>query len=203
MATEIQVNIGSGNGLLPDSTKPLPEPMLTHHHQGRVTFIGGHYLEKIWRCQSVKQDWKLHYRIAFRSPRGQWVKCCYSRLFSMFHTLPICSTMNQFTSQACRGHKISIRNDFEIIWSQGSYSKIASKLSFVDHSRRHLWIRCLIYQQISLRDTAHFPGIYQLQSCTSPDISFDIACKTQRYIELLSQPQVEANPIPARTNLRT
>ena len=29
MATEVWVNIGSGNGLLPDSTKPLPEPMLT------------------------------------------------------------------------------------------------------------------------------------------------------------------------------
>ena len=24
-------NIGSGNGLLPDGTKPLPEPMLTYH----------------------------------------------------------------------------------------------------------------------------------------------------------------------------
>ena len=31
MATEIWVNIGSGNGLLPNSTKPLPEPMLTDH----------------------------------------------------------------------------------------------------------------------------------------------------------------------------
>ena len=29
MATQIGVNIGSGNGLLPDGTKPLPEPMLT------------------------------------------------------------------------------------------------------------------------------------------------------------------------------
>ena len=29
MATKILVNIGSGNGLLPDSTKPLPESMLT------------------------------------------------------------------------------------------------------------------------------------------------------------------------------
>ena len=29
--TEIWVNIGSGNGLLPDGTKPLPEPMLTYH----------------------------------------------------------------------------------------------------------------------------------------------------------------------------
>ena len=31
MATEIWVNIGSGNGLVPDGTKPLPEPMLTYH----------------------------------------------------------------------------------------------------------------------------------------------------------------------------
>ena len=27
----ILVNTGSGNGLLPDGTKPLPEPMLTYH----------------------------------------------------------------------------------------------------------------------------------------------------------------------------
>ena len=25
------VNVGSGNGLLPDSTKPLPETVLTYH----------------------------------------------------------------------------------------------------------------------------------------------------------------------------
>ena len=30
MATEIWVNAGSGNGLLRDGTKPLPEPMLTN-----------------------------------------------------------------------------------------------------------------------------------------------------------------------------
>ena len=28
---QIWVNIGSGNGLLPDGTKPLPEPMLSYH----------------------------------------------------------------------------------------------------------------------------------------------------------------------------
>ena len=28
MVTQIGVNIGSGNGLVPDGTKPLPEPML-------------------------------------------------------------------------------------------------------------------------------------------------------------------------------
>ena len=31
MVIEILVNTGSGNGLLPDGTKPLPEPMLTYH----------------------------------------------------------------------------------------------------------------------------------------------------------------------------
>ena len=29
--TEIWVNIASGNGLLPDGTKPLPEPLLIYH----------------------------------------------------------------------------------------------------------------------------------------------------------------------------
>ena len=33
MATVILDNIGSGNGLLPDGTKPSPEPMLTYHQQ--------------------------------------------------------------------------------------------------------------------------------------------------------------------------
>ena len=41
MATEIWVNIGSGNGLLPDGTKPLPEPKLTDHQWSPVTFILG------------------------------------------------------------------------------------------------------------------------------------------------------------------
>ena len=36
MATYILVDIGSGNGLLPDGTKPLPEPMLTCDKYGPV-----------------------------------------------------------------------------------------------------------------------------------------------------------------------
>ena len=32
MVTEIWVTIGSGNGLLPDGTKLLPEPILAYHH---------------------------------------------------------------------------------------------------------------------------------------------------------------------------
>ena len=31
MVAEIYVNIDSGNGLLPDGTKPLPEPILSCH----------------------------------------------------------------------------------------------------------------------------------------------------------------------------
>ena len=41
MATEIWVNIGSGNGFLPDGTKPLPEPILTCNQLGPVAFIRG------------------------------------------------------------------------------------------------------------------------------------------------------------------
>ena len=39
MALEILVNTGSGNGLLPDGTKPLPVPMLTYHQYGPVAFF--------------------------------------------------------------------------------------------------------------------------------------------------------------------
>ena len=31
MVTQDWVNIGLGNGLVPDGTKPLPEPKLTYH----------------------------------------------------------------------------------------------------------------------------------------------------------------------------
>ena len=33
----VWVNAGSGNGLLSDGAKPLPDPMLTHHHWGHDT----------------------------------------------------------------------------------------------------------------------------------------------------------------------
>ena len=43
MATEIWVNIGSGNGLLPDGTKPLPEPMLTGGQKWVVEYHKGQF----------------------------------------------------------------------------------------------------------------------------------------------------------------
>ena len=60
MVTEIWVNIGSGNGLLPDSTKPLPQPMLTDHQWGPMTFILGEFHNTCLNHQSLKSIWKLH-----------------------------------------------------------------------------------------------------------------------------------------------
>ena len=57
---QILVNIGSGNGLLPDGTKPLPEPMLTDHQWSPVTFIWGQFRKKCLNHQSLKSVRKLH-----------------------------------------------------------------------------------------------------------------------------------------------
>ena len=38
MAMWIWANIRSGNGLVPDDTKPIPETMLTSHNWGPVSF---------------------------------------------------------------------------------------------------------------------------------------------------------------------
>ena len=48
VTTEIWVNIGWGNSLLPDidNTKPLPEAMLTYHHWCSVVFSWKQFLEK-------------------------------------------------------------------------------------------------------------------------------------------------------------
>ena len=64
MVTKICVNIGSGNGLLPDSTKPFPEPMLADHQWSPVTFIWmaftrGQFQKKCSRYLSLILVWKL------------------------------------------------------------------------------------------------------------------------------------------------
>ena len=41
MATSVWVSIGSGNGLLPDETKLLPEPKLIYHQMYSVEFALG------------------------------------------------------------------------------------------------------------------------------------------------------------------
>ena len=43
MTIEICVNIGSGNGFLPDGTKPLPKPALTHRQWDLVSFTSENF----------------------------------------------------------------------------------------------------------------------------------------------------------------
>ena len=51
--TYIWVNIGSSNGLLPDGTKPLPEPMLTYHQWSFVVFTLQQFTASAWHEISV------------------------------------------------------------------------------------------------------------------------------------------------------
>ena len=51
---------GSGIGLLPGGTKPLPEPMLTDYQLSPVTIILGQFHERCLNHQSLKSVWKLH-----------------------------------------------------------------------------------------------------------------------------------------------
>ena len=53
--TRIWVNIGSGNDLLPDGAKPLPEPMLIYNQEGPTAFIWGHYHNMIWRSIPIRK----------------------------------------------------------------------------------------------------------------------------------------------------
>ena len=72
MATEIWINIGSGNGLLPDGTKPLPEPMLTYHQSSPVAFTWGQFHTK---CSIYPwHEFENHqFKVTATFPRGQWV----------------------------------------------------------------------------------------------------------------------------------
>ena len=59
MASEIWVNFGSGNGSLPDGTKPLPEPMLTNDQRGVVAFTWWEFHRKHLRYLSLKWVWNF------------------------------------------------------------------------------------------------------------------------------------------------
>ena len=73
MALDFLINTGSGSGLLPDGTKPLPEPMLTCHQLGPVAFMWGHWYKKIWKYKSVNKIEVYISKTSLRSPWGQWV----------------------------------------------------------------------------------------------------------------------------------
>ena len=62
MAIAIWINIGSGNGLLPDGTKPLPEPMLTEWSSVKSTDIHIRAISQEMPQLSIsKIPWKITY----------------------------------------------------------------------------------------------------------------------------------------------
>ena len=74
MAIGIWVNIGSGNGFLPDYTKPLPEPMLIYHQWGAVTFIEDNFTRDTSAINHQNRFENCLLEISFKSLTGQWVK---------------------------------------------------------------------------------------------------------------------------------
>ena len=111
MATMIFVNIGSGNGLLPDGTKPLPEPMLTkllclwHSHKRNLTEL----------AQSI--TWVNNtFRIIATYASGQWV--LWMLIFSQWKCFTLssaslqnkCQTADPDPQNLCRSSKLSFFN---------------------------------------------------------------------------------------------
>ena len=88
MVKEIWVNIGSGNGLLPDGTKPLPETMLTYHQWSPKTFTWKKFHERSPNHQSLKWTWKPLTKTLLKSPRGQWVKFIHVSERGLWSHLP-------------------------------------------------------------------------------------------------------------------
>ena len=79
-----QDNIGSGNGVSPDGTKPLPEPTLTYHQRGHLTFIPGYCVVEFSRHQYSMCMTIYTLEIAATSPRGQWVTMMTSSSGNIF-----------------------------------------------------------------------------------------------------------------------
>ena len=74
MSSQIMVNTGSGNGLVPDGTKPLPEPMLTNHQWDPLSFI--QCLPKFSNC--LFQSGVLNRNLKSQhTPKEQWVNGDY------------------------------------------------------------------------------------------------------------------------------
>ena len=71
---QIRVNIGaSKDDLLPDSTKPSLEPMLTYQQRCSVAPTWDQLHEKYLSHQLLKLASNYLSEITFKSPRGQWI----------------------------------------------------------------------------------------------------------------------------------
>ena len=62
------------NGLVPDDTMPLPEPMMTNYQWDHVSFMWVQFHRKCSRYLSSIWVWKLLSQITVATPRDQWVK---------------------------------------------------------------------------------------------------------------------------------
>ena len=65
--------ICSGDGLMPDGTKPLPGPMLTNHWWSLVAFTKSNFTENEQDTYLWDVFVKYKFNITTASPRGQWV----------------------------------------------------------------------------------------------------------------------------------
>ena len=103
MATEIWINIGSGNGLLPSGNKPLPEPMLTNRQSCLVTFtLGQCDARNGQHAQGFYLRYAFYYfHITAVSPRGQWVKVPLA-----ISDFPKCHPYTSGTIRTMESHKI-------------------------------------------------------------------------------------------------
>ena len=102
------VKIGSGNGLLPDGTKPLPDPMLTwsivqwHSYQSNCTrdtsgIIYYNYLENHLS------------KIPFKYPMGQWVNVCLEGNNNITeHNFKACAWIQTFWLMNPRGQWVNV-----------------------------------------------------------------------------------------------
>ena len=59
MATKIWLSIDSGDGLLPDGTKPLPGPMLINYQMYFVAFTWKQFINNYSSAETLVYVWKL------------------------------------------------------------------------------------------------------------------------------------------------
>ena len=72
------VNMGSGNGLLPDGTKPLPKPMLTSYQLSSLAHTWKQFNGKCPSNIFCNEFENYTFKITATSPSVQWVNIAIS-----------------------------------------------------------------------------------------------------------------------------
>ena len=76
----ILICIGLDNALLPDGTKPLPEPVLTGHQWGLVAFTWGWNVHDIYPWYEKITNLRLHLHLLDTNELNHWY-CIHSHIF--------------------------------------------------------------------------------------------------------------------------